>query len=310
MRKNNKGFMLIETLLVSVFVVSTLIFIYIQFEKVRNSYQTSFSYNTTNGVYGANAILTYLKENGMENLDKRIDEGDAYIDLTNCPGSYLSTTAFCHRLLTDLKVHKIFYVSNDVTNFKSKMDQAAISNKFKSFVRSIKEPDTAGYRLLIEYENEEYATILTTSITPEPSPSPTPTPTPTPTPSSPIKTLSRTTKTSIGYGLDLNVDYVVTKNSDTNKATVTFDVDTISGAFDSSLGASFGVNLESGTSSMYLYMQYNGSNYVASSVNGNIHVVKDIQMTDTTASIPISVMITGVTKSYNVNVSWNDSDLK
>lgn len=208
MRKNNKGFMLIETLLVSVFVVSTLIFIYIQFEKVRNSYQTSFSYNTTNGVYGANAILKYLRENGIDNLDKKIDEGSAYIDLTNCPGGYLSNTSFCHRLLTDLKVQKIFYVSSDVTNFKSKMDQAAISNKFKSFVRSIKPTDNAGYRLLIEYANEEYATILTKSMTVDPSnpPTPTPTSTPTPTPSLPNGTLSGTVKASIGYGLELSGD--------------------------------------------------------------------------------------------------------
>ena len=184
MRKNNKGFMLIETLLVSVFVVSTLIFIYIQFEKVRNSYQTSFAYNTTNGVYGANTVLKYLRENGIENLEKEIDKGSAYIDLTNCPGGYLSNTSFCHRLLTDLKVQKIFYVSSDVTNFKNKMNQAAISNKFKSFVHSIKPTNDSGYRLLIEYQNEEYATILTKVeiVDSVPTPTPTPKPTPTPTP--------------------------------------------------------------------------------------------------------------------------------
>lgn len=162
MRNNNKGFMLIETLLVSVFVVSTLIFVYIQFEKVRNSYQTSFEYNTMNGVYGANTISKYLKENGIENLNNTIKSGAAYVDITNCPGGYLSNTSFCHRLLTDLKVKKVFYTPSDVTEFKNKVGQSAISNKFKQFIRTIKpKKSESGHRIIVEYEDETYATILT-----------------------------------------------------------------------------------------------------------------------------------------------------
>lgn len=163
MRKNSKGFMLMETLMVSVFAVSTLIFIYIQFEKVRTNYQTSFQYNTVNGVYDASTILRYLKENGIENLNNMIENGTTYIDITTCPGGYLSNTTFCNRLLTDLQVKKIFYTSSDLTGFKSKMKSAGVSNKFQRFIRSVKSSSDTGYRLLVEYNDDTYATILSKS---------------------------------------------------------------------------------------------------------------------------------------------------
>ena len=42
MQKNNKGFVLVETLLVSVFILTTLIFLFIQFRTVKQSFDRSF----------------------------------------------------------------------------------------------------------------------------------------------------------------------------------------------------------------------------------------------------------------------------
>lgn len=306
MRKNNKGFMLIETLLVSVFVVSTLIFVYIQFEKVRNSYQTSFEYNTINGVYNANTILKYLKENGIENLNNTIKSGTTYIDITNCPGGYLSNTSFCYRLLSDLKVKKILYVSSDVTDFKSKMNQAGISNKFKRFVNTIKKTSNTGYRLLIEYADESYTSILAKSDSVKPTPTPTSTPTP-----SPIKKLSGTTVLTFNTVLRADIDYVVTKDTSTNKATINFNVGSIGGSYSSTIGNSVFVSLSSGGQTKTAYLMYNGTNeYGIGGMDGSISVTKDISMSATSASFVITSTENGVEKDYTVHVTWNDSDLK
>lgn len=307
---NNKGFMLIETLLVSVFVVSTLIFVYIQFEKVRNSYQTSFEYNTINGVYGADTILKYLKENEIENLNNAIKDGRTYVDISNCPGGYLSNTSFCQRLLTDLKVKKIFYTTVDITEFKKKINQAAISNKLKQFIRSIKSSDETGYRLIVEYEDNTYATILT-NRKPKPTPSAKPTPTPIPTPSGPNGTLRGTTTASLANGFKLAIDYTVTKNSSTNKATVQFSVGNISGT-NTIYGSSFLATISSGSSSMTQYLMLNQGNgqFVVNGVSGSINVTQNISMSATSASLPISVEISGNTQSVTATVTWNDSNLK
>ena len=54
MKKNEKGFVLLETLIVTTFVVSTLIFLYTQFSNIKTSYDASFRYNTVEGLYDAN----------------------------------------------------------------------------------------------------------------------------------------------------------------------------------------------------------------------------------------------------------------
>lgn len=167
-KSNEKGFMLIETLLVSVFIASTLIFLYIQFQKVRNSYSNSFTYDTVNGIYANQVILGYLQENGIKNLSNAMEStSSTYIDLTTCPGAYLENTAYCNRILSDLGVKKIYYISSDVTAFKGKMESLNLSSKFKRYVNTIKPTNGIGYRLITEFQDGTYATILARAKTVE-----------------------------------------------------------------------------------------------------------------------------------------------
>lgn len=162
MRKRNcQGFMLVETLLVSVFIASTLIFLYIQFQKVRDSYDVTFSYNTIEGVYSSKVLLEYLQENGIANMSNALKSTSiTQIEVSTCPSAYLTNTTFCNRLVDSLNIRRAYYVSSDVTNFKNKVKPLGLSNKFQSFIRSIKDSDGIGYRLVIEYNNDTYATIL------------------------------------------------------------------------------------------------------------------------------------------------------
>lgn len=160
-KRNHQGFMLIETLLVSVFIASTLIFLYIQFQKVRDSYDVTFSYNTIDGVYSSKVLLEYLQENGIANMSNALKSNSiTQIEVSTCPGAYLTNTTFCNRLVENLNIRKAYYVSSDVTNFRNKMKSLGLSNKFQTFIRSMKDSDGIGYRLVIEYNDDTYATIL------------------------------------------------------------------------------------------------------------------------------------------------------
>ena len=44
MKKNNRGFTLVETLVVSSFIVGILVFLFAQFSKLKKSYDASFEY--------------------------------------------------------------------------------------------------------------------------------------------------------------------------------------------------------------------------------------------------------------------------
>ena len=44
MKKRNKGFILLETLVVSTFIITLLIYLYVQFSNLKKSYDISFRY--------------------------------------------------------------------------------------------------------------------------------------------------------------------------------------------------------------------------------------------------------------------------
>ena len=62
MQKNNKGFILVETLLVSVFILTTLVFLFVQFRSIKKGFDDIFKYNTVTGMYAACNFSTYIKE--------------------------------------------------------------------------------------------------------------------------------------------------------------------------------------------------------------------------------------------------------
>lgn len=57
---NKKGFMLLETLVVSTFILGILIFLFIQLSTIKRAYDTSFRYNTITGLYHAKEFSKFL----------------------------------------------------------------------------------------------------------------------------------------------------------------------------------------------------------------------------------------------------------
>ena len=51
MKKNNKGFTILETLITSTLIISTLVFLYVQFSNLKQNYQESFEFNTVRGIH-------------------------------------------------------------------------------------------------------------------------------------------------------------------------------------------------------------------------------------------------------------------
>lgn len=157
-KMNKKGFMLAETLIVSTFIMTILIFLYVQFRTVTDSYNTSFKYNNVNNVYAANNIRIFL--NG-ENISKiRSDlAASNYIDVTGCPTTYITEVSYCRKLFEDLKVNKVLVVSDDLSKVKGHLN-SSWSQNLKDFIKALKtDSETGAIRLIIEYNDDTYASL-------------------------------------------------------------------------------------------------------------------------------------------------------
>lgn len=63
MKKNNKGFMLIEVIITSTIVVTTLIAFYANFEKLYKKYNEANNYHDIDGLYATKEVINYFLTN-------------------------------------------------------------------------------------------------------------------------------------------------------------------------------------------------------------------------------------------------------
>jgi hypothetical protein len=169
MKNKYKGFILIETLIVSVFVISTLVFLYAQFQKIEEGYQKTFIYNTTDNLYKVYNIREFLL-NGLTSspsnysnvLGAFLTTSDTFYDLTNCPNTeILLNKAYCDRLLEQLGVKTIIFTKDDLTDVKNDLNNLYfISEEKKEFIRHLKISGTPGqYRLIVEFNDKTFGTL-------------------------------------------------------------------------------------------------------------------------------------------------------
>lgn len=153
MKKKNKGFMLAETLIVTTFVASVLIFLFIQFTKLSSSVETSYDYNTVEGLYALDDIKEFVRSdsNFMDSLYNDIDSS-VYIDITDC--SLFSDSAYCLKLFEVENIDKIFVTTNKISSPITEYD-----NNFTDFINKIKQEGQEPYRIVASFKNSTFATI-------------------------------------------------------------------------------------------------------------------------------------------------------
>lgn len=161
-KSNNKGFMLVETLIVSTFITGTLVFLFIQFRTINQGYDISFRYNTVNGMYAANNIKEYLLENGADAVGPAVDNASKqYIDITECTDLYLTENAYCLSLVTELNIKKVLVTNNDLSTLLPLLkNDASIDEELKDFIRYIAyDKGATNYRLIVQFNDNTFATV-------------------------------------------------------------------------------------------------------------------------------------------------------
>ena len=153
MKKNVKGFMLIETLLVTSFVAGVLIFLFIQFSNLSTAYDESYIYNTVEGLYALDDVVDYIKtDNKVINYIQENIETLNYIDITDC--SLFTSTSYCNKLFELENIDKIFISKNNIS-----FDITGYDDSFNSFIKKIHEESNEPYRIVAKFKNNMYATV-------------------------------------------------------------------------------------------------------------------------------------------------------
>lgn len=161
MKKRNKGFMLIETLVVSTFIISTLIYLYVQFTNLKKSYDISFRYDTITGIYSAKEIDKFINNNyGYADFLEEIDSSsDKYIELINdnkCNLSYFSKNInYCEKLISNLNIKTVLLSSTNIDNLKEKLKtNNPYSNNLYLYIKNLNLKNIENYYILITEFND------------------------------------------------------------------------------------------------------------------------------------------------------------
>lgn len=151
---SSRGFVLIETLIVTSFVAGVLIFIFTQFTTISKNYEDLFRYNTVEDLYALEDIKNYiLSDPGAINSINNSINPDKVIDITNC--SIFTNVDYCNKLYELSNIDKII-ISNNYFDIKS----ISVNDEyFKTFINKIKGSGNQKYRLIASFKNSTYATL-------------------------------------------------------------------------------------------------------------------------------------------------------
>lgn len=157
-KMNNKGFMLTEVLIVATFLVTTLLFIYIQFNNITRTYDNSFKYNTVNGLYNAKNIISYISNDGIENLKNGLSQdGVEFINITDCSNAYFTETEYCSILMSSANVKTALFTNENLETLISTTTN--LDQTLTDFINYINYEGTNEYRMVIEFNDNTFASL-------------------------------------------------------------------------------------------------------------------------------------------------------
>lgn len=163
---NNKGFMLLETLVVSAFVITILIYLYVQFVNLKNSYDKSLKYDSVSNIYSLKQVDSFINNNyGYGEFEEKIEKSQSnYIELyhNSCELEYFSNNnSYCNKLMTDLNLKTLIMVNNRLDDIKNDFKQHnPYSNGLLTYMKSI-DPVLASksYLLIAEFKDNTYSML-------------------------------------------------------------------------------------------------------------------------------------------------------
>ena len=166
MKKNNKGFVLVETLIVTVFVMAVFSVIYINFYPLAGEYERREFYDDVDSKYSAYWVKRFIQGStydfyGSGGSADTISSNK--YDVFQCSDLSSSEEAsFCNKMFHRMNIKQAIITDYDLTEFKQKVQDddslaSTLGNNFTAYIEylpnySFASLNGAEYRVLIEFE--------------------------------------------------------------------------------------------------------------------------------------------------------------
>lgn len=156
MKKNNKGFTLVETLIVSAFVIGTLTYLFIQINNSITNYDIAFKYDAVNDVYNTNVIKNYIADNGYIDLKNKMNNG--YLDITDY---VIGNISYYELIKKNTNSKRILFVNENMIEIKKNLNNTDFSEELKRYISRYDNNTTltTGYIIIVEYNNDHITSL-------------------------------------------------------------------------------------------------------------------------------------------------------
>lgn len=166
MKKNNKGFTLVETLIVSAFVIGTLTYLFIQINNAETNFDISFKYDDVNDVYNTKIVCNFLVNTGYSNLITNLQNGYTRVTSSNIYGD----SNYYHKILEKIGTEyntgkeKVWLLKeSEISNIQSQiknltLNDSNLSEELKRYIsRYDADTNSNKYVVVIEFNNSHIA---------------------------------------------------------------------------------------------------------------------------------------------------------
>lgn len=156
MKKNSKGFTLVETLIVSAFVIGTLTYLFIQINNSITNYDIAFKYDAVNDIYNTNIIKNYILDNGYAEFKNQMNNG--YLDITDY---VIGNISYYELIKKNTNSKRILFINENMIEIKENLNNTDFSEELKRYIKRYDNNTTltTGYVLVVEYNNDHIASL-------------------------------------------------------------------------------------------------------------------------------------------------------
>lgn len=152
---NSKGFALVETLIVSVFVMGIFTLLYTNFYPLIGEYEKREGYDNIDSVYKTDLIKRFLSNNqSVLQVNSNLDRNPMKLNCTEA-GSFSDE---CNNLMTSLGDPEVYITNYKITELKKNIDSISLDSGLKEYIKYLPNYEINkydyNYRIIAKYKKD------------------------------------------------------------------------------------------------------------------------------------------------------------
>lgn len=171
---NNKGFVFVETLIVTVFVVTIFMMVYQNIVPNIGEYEKMVSYDDIDSVYASNLMKqVVLRYTDLNYIDTKLTTS-TYVDISDCSNTLLyKDKDYCEKIKNNLKItddDRVFITKYDISLFREEamrndyFDSGKLSN-FRSYINKLSDVESFYTSVSEQNASGKYRLFMTRTVT-------------------------------------------------------------------------------------------------------------------------------------------------